>query len=1347
MKLLTKGIVAAASALTLIAAPIQSANATYVSIGDRVWLDQNANGLQDSGEPGFAGVTVKLINSWGFLVATKTTDSNGAYTFSSLSSGCYKVLFVKPSGYNFTIARANSGSSPTIDSDADSSGYSPQICLSIGQVAASVDAGLVSTKASVGDLVWRDANSNGQQDAGEPGVSGVTVKLRNSSSSVLQTTTTDSNGKYSFTNLTPATYSICFVAPAGQSFTAANLGNDSSDSDAAQSTGCTSTFTLATSQNNTTIDAGLAPIPVPPTATPTAVPPTPTAVPPTATPVPPTATAVPPTTTPAPQTSSIGDRVWQDLNGNGQQDAGEPGVANVVVRLLNSSGTVIAQTSTNGVGNYTFADLPATTYAICFVAPAGSAFTMANVGNDSTDSDASQVNGCTNYFTLLPGVPADSIDAGLIAIVVPTATSVPPTATPVPPTATPTPQNATIVGRVWQDNNSDGQQTAGEPGVSGVTVQLLASAGSTVLQSTTTDANGNYSFSAPAGSYYVKFVKPTGASFTVANTGNDATDSDANVNTGVTSLITLASGQTNSTTAAGLLPAPQDNASVGDRVFEDSNTNGQQDAGEPGVSGVAVQLRNTSGAVLANTSTNASGNYSFSSLPAGTYVVCFTAPSGRSFTSANTGADGSDSDANTGTGCSDPITLAAGQSDTSVDAGLLPVVAPVDTDGDGIPNATDLDDDNDGIPDTTEAATALNGGDTDSDGIMDSLDLDSDNDGILDITESGRTTCSDANGDGRLDGTVGTDGIPDCVQSSPNAGTINYSIVDTDGDSRPDFQDLDSDNDGINDVREANGTDSNGDAKADSPVNTNGVPGSVPNAGLTPPDTDGDGKADFRDLDSDNDAINDVVEGSAGSLPDTNGDGIVDGNDTDRDGIKDPADGSTAFGDAGDPAPVNTDASNDSIPDYRDLDSDNDGITDLRESGVPTTVDANNDGKVDDTTDADNDGIPAPVDGAPSTYGDANNPALPDGNANGTPDYREPAAQNTASIGDRVFEDTNGNGQQDVGEPGIAGIAVQLRNTAGVALSNTTTDANGNYSFGSLPAGTYVVCFTAPVGRNFTTANVGADVSDSDANVTNGCSDPITLAVGQSDTSVDAGIKPATTAIATIGDKVFIDANSNGQQDNGELGLPGVTVQLLASAGNTVLQSTTTDANGNYSFSAPAGSYYVKFVKPANGNFTVANTGNDATDSDANVNTGVTGLITVAAGQINNSVDAGVLGGGTGTCTTVGDRAWVDANKNYTQDAGEVGLAGVIVELINQTTGQVIATTTTNANGYYSFTSVANGTYRINFGKVANYNFTANDFALDDVDSDALPATGDTDPFVVSGCSINTIDAGYVPVP
>ena len=106
----------------------------------------------------------------------------------------------------------------------------------------------------------------------------------------------------------------------------------------------------------------------------------------------------------------------------------------------------------------------------------------------------------------------------------------------------------------------------------------------------------------------------------------------------------------------------------------------------------------------------------------------------------------------------------------------------------------------------------------------------------------------------------------------------------------------------------------------------------------------------------------------------------------------------------------------------------------------------------------------------------------------------EPVDPGTAALGDRVFHDTNRNGVQDAGEAGVAGVAVTLYDAAGQAIGSTVTDANGNYLFDDLKAGTYSVGFQEADGFDFTTRDAGGnDARDSDANQTTGRTGPVTL--------------------------------------------------------------------------------------------------------------------------------------------------------------------------------------------------------------------------------------------------------------
>jgi len=392
-----------------------------------------------------------------------------------------------------------------------------------------------------------------------------------------------------------------------------------------------------------------------------------------------------PTNTPAPQLGSIGDKVFRDANGNGIQDGGEAGISGIGVELRSCGGATLQSTTTNGNGNYTFSGLAAGCYVVRFVNVNTTAYAFSPAdqgGNDALDSDVTTldsvtpgiVNGQTSNINLGAGQNLDTVDAGLI----------------------PQAANNGIIGdRVWKDTNGNGVQDGGEPGVPGVTVELLAGcSGTAVLASKVTNSNGSYLFTGlAAGQYRVKFTLLAGyTGFSPKNAiADDDYDSEANPD-GVTDCFTLASGQEQYSIDAGLTnggapptntpvsptPTPTNTpapslGSIGDKVWKDTNGNGVQDGGEPGVAGVTVTLKDCSGNELQTTTTNGSGNYTFSGLAAGCYTVTVALPGGYTFSPQDQGGnDSTDSDVNVSTGTTASIVLSAGQNRDNVDAGLVP---------------------------------------------------------------------------------------------------------------------------------------------------------------------------------------------------------------------------------------------------------------------------------------------------------------------------------------------------------------------------------------------------------------------------------------------------------------------------------------------------------------------------------------------------------------------------------------------------------------------------------------------------------------------------------------------------
>ena len=257
-----------------------------------------------------------------------------------------------------------------------------------------------------------------------------------------------------------------------------------------------------------------------------------------------------------------------------------------------------------------------------------------------------------------------------------------------------------------------------------------------------------------------------------------------------------------------------------------------------------------------------------------------------------------------------------------------------------------------------------------------------------------------------------------------------------------------------------------------------------------------------------------------------------------------------------------------------------------------------------------------------------------------------------------------------------------------------------------------------PAAHFFTAQDAGDDDTiDSDVDST-GLSSVVTLAEGENNPTVDVGI----AHFASLSGSVSFDGNGDGIQDAGEAGVANVVVNLLDGNGNPILDdagvpvSTTTDANGDYTFDElQPGDFQIQFVAPTGTDFTLQNVGDDALDSDADPATGLTQVVTLVSEESNTTVDAGLVNEPVAppALGSIGNLVFEDLNANGIRDAGDPGEPGVTIELLDGNGNAILdaagnpITTVTDANGFYEFTDLPAGDYRVRSSLPAAHFFTA----------------------------------------
>ena len=1132
-------------------------------LGDKVFEDSDADGIQDAGEAGIAGVTVNLLGDIDGngqiesheVIDTTQTDANGEYSF-TVVAGDYKVQFETPDGFD-NVSPRDQGNDDAIDSDGL---ISDVVTLAPGEYDPTLDAGFYK-QASLGDRVWLDSDKDGIQDAGEQGLEGVKVTLTGggadgvigTADDTTATTTTDANGNYNFDNLNPGEeYKVTFSdLPQGYEFTQQDAGgDDGQDSDANPSNGMTQKVILDPGENNTTLDAGIVAKP-----------------------------------------ASLGDRVWYDTDKDGIQDAGEQGLEGVKVTLtgggadgvIGTADDTTATTTTDANGNYNFDNLnPGEEYKVTFSdLPQGYEFTQQDAGgDDGQDSDANPSNGMTQKVILDPGENNTTLDAGIVA------------------------KPASLGDRVWYDTDKDGIQDAGEQGVEGVKVTLTGGGVDGVIgtaddttATTTTDANGNYNFDNlnPGEEYKVTFSDlPQGYEFTQQDAGgDDGQDSDANPSNGMTQKVVLDPGENNTTLDAGIVAKP---ASLGDRVWYDTDKDGIQDAGEQGVEGVKVTLTGggvdgvigTADDTIATTTTDANGNYNFDNLnPGEEYKVNFSdLPQGYEFTQQDAGGDdGQDSDANPSNGMTQKVVLDPGENNTTLDAGIVAKPASL---GDRVWYDTDKD----GIQDAEEQGVegvkvTLTGGG--NDGVI----------GTADDTTA--TTTTDANGNYNFD--------------NLNPGE-EYKVTFSDLPQGYEFTQQDA---GGDDGQDSDANPSNG--MTQKVVLDPGENNTTLDAGIVAKPAS---LGDRVWLDADKDGIQDAgeqgVEGVKVTLTGGGNDGVIGTADDTTATTTTDANGNYNFDNLnpGEEYKVTFELPSNSVNlvqngsfeqnsianDQWGIESSLSGWSRTVGSGIEVQKLSHLFGSADDGTawieldGAGNTGIRQEIN---TEVGKTYNLSFA---YSGRPGVS--AQSNTMEVY------WNGQLIDTISESGEGQSKSQWKtyNYQVQGGNGETTGLEFRAAGSSDGLGVFlddVKLIDSLTNYKFTNQNSGSDDAlDSDADPSNGMTQTVILAPGEHNSTLDAGIvaKPAS-----LGDRVWYDNDKDGIQDAGEQGVEGVTVTLTGGGADGVIgnaddttATTTTDANGNYNFDNlnPGEEYKVTFSDiPEGYQFTQGNAGsNDAIDSD-----------------------------------------------------------------------------------------------------------------------------------------------------
>ena len=933
------------------------------TVSGTVYYDKDRSETLNNSEPGFDGITVKLLGEDGSVVATTTTKADGTYSFAKLPAGKYTVK-VEPSDLLKKLEQ-------TEDPDGTKDNTSGVVQVNHDNPSVkNVNFGY-ATNYTIKGTVYRDADRSETLEDGEKLYQGVTVDLLDAAGNVVATTTTDAHGAYAFTNLEEGTYKVR-VRKEGP---IADLVQTEDPDGTKDNTSGDITLEL-NDPIKENVNFGYI------------------------------------------SDNSISGTIYRDDNRSNSHNGGEAGYPEQTVQLLDKDGQVIATTTTDANGNYSFDNLPDGTYSVKVVKDGALTDLEQTEDPDGTKDSASEP------IVLNEDNPTKkNVNFGYVP-------------------------DYFIKGTIYRDGNRSGALDTDEKLYEGVTVNLVDADG-TVVATTTTDADGSYSFDKlPAGTYSVTVVQD-GPIAGLEQTG-DPDDTKDNASEPITL------NNVNPSTTDVNFGYIADNSLSG-TVYRDDSRNGDQDGTEPGYSGVTVQLLDASGNVVATTTTDANGTYSFSKLPDGTYSVKVVKDGELADTEQTEDPDATKDNA------SEPVTLGEDNPTKGhIDFGYVPdysIHGLVYRDGDrnethgagekGYANQTVELRDKDGkvvATTTTDANGAysfskLPAGDYTvkvvKDGALTDLDQTEDPDstkdslsGVISLSNDHRTR-TDVNfgyiANNSINGTIYRDGDRDgrkgdtegrysgvTVQLLDASGNV-VATTTTDKDGKYSFEHLPDGTYSVTVVKDGALADADQTGDPDNKLDNASQPITLDEDNPTK------GDVDFGYV------PNNTITGTV--YRDDNRDKMIDGDEPGLERV------SVQLLDEDGNVLQTLDTAADGTYAFQHLPDGTYTVKVVRSSAIKD---------YDQTEDPD-----ATVDDTSAVYTMGPGHSLQENvNFGYVPDY---------SIAGRVYRDSDKSGSYTDGEETFGGVTVDLLDKDGNVVGTTTTDADGTYSFSKLPAGTYRV--------------------------------------------------------------------------------------------------------------------------------------------------------------------------------------------------------------------------------------------------------------------------------------------------